>query len=640
MSLAATLFPLHELQPGAPLSVSQWADQRRILTRWTSAEAGQWRTDRTPYLREIMDSFSSPEVEEIVVRSATQVGKTETILNILGYVIDYDPAPTIVVLPRDEDAKDWAFKRVKPMITASPSLFEHTTGKEDDLAGKLYTFDRMNLKFAGANSPADLGSDACRFVLCDEVDKYPKFSGREADPVKLARERSRTFWNRKIVKVSTPTISTGYITRDYESSDRRRYYVPCPACGELQPLFFSQKWSGAIEEARKQGQLCWPDGVTPDVIKRDGLAYYQCGFCQAKIEEHAKRGMIEQGLWVPFGAVIAGGQLEPAAPSAKRGYHLSALYSPWVSWSEIAAEFLEAKAEPALLMAFVNSVLAEPWVERVQQTKAADLHRRCGLWALGEVPPGALVLTGAVDVQKDHFYFSIRGWGLGEESWLIRRGTVETFEELDVTLFLTDYPGKDAAQRVRLSCIDSGHRTNEVYQWARRHLDTVRAIKGYDHLASGLPMRTSLIDRDGMGKPIKGGLSLWSLDVNHYKDKLNRLIHTPPGEAGEWHLPAMPEDDVYFDHLTSEQKITIREKVSGRVHEAWTLVTEGRANHYLDCEVYHLATADMLKVYLLRSGDQVQTYRPVKSDSWVQRGGKGPGEGPDRGPRGGWVGRR
>jgi phage terminase large subunit GpA-like protein len=634
MSEAATLLPLHELQPGAPLSVSQWADSRRVLTRWTSAESGPWRTERTPYLREIMDSFSSPEVEEIVVRSATQVGKTECILNMLGYVIDYDPAPSMVVLPRDEDAKNWAFKRVKPMIVASPSLEAHTTGKEDDLAGKLYTFDRMNLKFAGANSPADLGSDACRYVFCDELDKYPKFSGREADPVKLAIERTRTFWNRKIVKVSTPTLSTGYITRDYESSDRRRYYVPCPSCGELQPLFFSQKWSGAMEEERQQGQLCWPDGVDPETIKRDGLAYYQCGVCKARIEEHAKRGMIEQGIWVPFGATLHAGSLEPTPPAAKRGYHLSALYSPWVAWSEIAAEFLEAKAQPALLMAFVNSVLAEPWVERLQQTKAADLHRRCGLWAMGQVPQGAMLLTGGVDVQKDHFYYAIRGWGLGEESWLIRRGTVETFEELDVVLFLTDYPGQDAAHRVRLICIDSGYRTEEVYGWARRHLEHVRPIKGYEHLASGLPMRNSLIDRDARGQPIKGGMSLWSLDVDHYKTKLNRVIHTEPGDAGEWHLPALQEDDPYFDHLTSEQKITVREKVTGRVHEEWTLVADGRANHYLDCEVYNLAAADMLKVYLLRVGGEVQTYRPQKESSWVQRGGGF--EGP-RGDRGGWV---
>lgn len=635
MSEAAVLLPLHELQPGAPLSVSQWADQRRILTRWTSAESGLWRTDRTPYLREIMDSFSSPEVEEIVVRSATQVGKTECILNMLGYVIDYDPAPTMVVLPRDEDAKGWGAKRVRPMVHASPSLFEHATGKEDDLAGKLYTFDRMNLKFAGANSPSDLASDPCRYIFCDEVDKYPRFSGREADPVKLAMERTRTFWNRKIVKVSTPTLSTGYITRDYESSDRRRYFVPCPECGVFQPMFFSQKWTGAIEEDRQQGQLRWPDGVTPEEIKREGLAYYECGVCKASIQEHHKRAMVEQGLWVPHGATIQDGAVELAArPSAKRGYHLSALYSPWVSWSEIAAEFLEAKAQPALLMAFVNSVLAEPWVERVQATKAQDLLRRRGPWAVGQVPPGTMVLTGGVDVQKDHFYYAIRGWGMGEESWLIRKGQVETFEELDVVLFLTDYPGKDSVHRVKLTCIDSGYRTEEVYAWTRRHMESARPIKGYDHLASGLPMRVSLIDRDARGLPIKGGLSLWALDVDQYKTKLNRLIHSPPGDAGEWHLPELSDDDEYFDHLTSEQKITVREKVSGRVHEEWTLVADGRANHYLDCEIYNLAAADMLKVYLLRVGGEVQTFRPVKENSWLPRS-QDPSDPTKRG--GGWM---
>lgn len=642
MSTAETpILTNEDATPDIALTVSQWADERRVLTRFTSAEPGTWRTDRTPYLREIMDAFGDPTVEEITFRKSTQIGGTEVILNAIGYAVDYDPAPMIVVLPRDEDAKGWAFKRVKPMIESSPALSKHVTGKEDDLSGKFYKFDRMFIKFAGANSPADLASDPCRFVLMDEVDKYPKYSGRESDPVKLAIERTRTFWNKKIMKASTPTTKLGYIERDFQRSDKRRYWVPCPHCGHFQPLYFGE-YSHVSQRPRNGddgpaiplGRIRWPEGATADEIKAYRLAWYECGVCKAKIEESAKAGMNERGVWVPEGCAVslAGELVGAVSTTAHRGYAISALYSPFVSWSEIAQEFLDAKSDHSLLMAFVNSVLGEPWQERAHETKEDDLKKR--IWeplTLGTVASGAVVLTAGVDVQKDYFCFVIRAFGIGEESWLVRYGRLESWDEVLYAITKTQYQKVGGGVlEVRLACVDSGYRTSEVYEVCRARPDRLRAIKGYESQAT--PIRVSMLDKDNAGRPIQGGLALWNLDVTYFKDKLNRQIHTKSGEPGEWHLANGVAKD-YFDQLTSERKVVVRNKTTGRISESWQPVRDGAANHFLDCETYALAAAEMLKVYLLRpptAGDEI--YSPPPRDesssswrrdrsSWNSRGG-------------------
>ncbi|WP_447983794.1 phage terminase large subunit family protein [Nitrospira sp. Nam74] len=602
-----------DCSPDIPLTVSQWADARRVLSSLSSAEPGQWHTDRAPYMREPMDAFSDPEVEEIVVRSSTQVGKTEFILNCLGYIIDYDPAPAMVVLPRDDDAKGWAAKRVRPMIDECPVLKNHTTGKEDDLAGKLYRFDRMMLKFAGANSPSDLASDPCRYVFFDEVDKYPKFSGREADPVKLGMERTRTFWNKKSVKVSTPTTQQGYITRDYERTDQRRFWLPCPHCGAFQALTFKQQEGGS-------GWLRFPEGVSSETIRLERLAWYECGHCRQRIDESAKPDMLARGVWCPAGCEVdrKGMLVGQFRTFGRRGYHLSALYSPWVSWSDIAAEFLDAKREAPLLMAFANSVLGEPWLEKVEETREDHLRRRLGVHALGEVPSGGVVLTAGVDVQKDHFWYVIRAWGVGEESWQVRYGRLESFEEVVHALLMTDYPSPSGAKVVRLICIDSGYRANEVYEFCRKYRERVRPIKGHDESLAA-PYRVTTLDKDAAGRAIPGGLGLWTLDVDYYKTKLSRLIHTKPGDPGMFHLCEEVEQE-YFDQMTAEHRLTQRNRTTGRTVTKWTPVQEGRANHYLDCEVYALAAAEMLKVYMLREpGEEREVFQPRPPSPWARR---------------------
>ncbi len=598
------------------MTVSQWADQNRVLSAVTSAEPGRWKTGRVPYLEEIMDAFSDPFVEEITVMSASQVGKTESMLNMLGYVIDQDPGPTLVVMPREDDAKGLSSDRVLPMIKDSYALREHLPVLSDDISKLEYRLNRMFLYFAGSNSPADLASRPIRYLFLDEIDKYPKFSGNEADPVKLAMERQKTFWNKKTVKVSTPTTRQGYIFREFELSDKRRFHVPCPHCSKYQILVL--------------GQIKWLEGKdAPERIKNERLAWYECYHCKNRIEDYHKNKMLSFGKWVCEGSQIdTSGNIKGGNFKSKhRGYWITSLYSPWLTWSDIACEFLRSKDYIELLMNFVNSWLAEVWEEKTSKTKPEELAELALDYPREIVPVGVRVLTAGVDVQKDHFYISIRGWGYSQESWLILATRVETWEDVIHVVFKTAYPSEVkniGPFDVRLTCIDSGHRTSEVYEVCREWQDIARPIKGQQHL-SGNPFKVNNIDKfPETGRVIPGGLSLWHIDTSYFKDKVTRLVqNTKMGSPSGWHLYQGIHEE-YLKQFCSEQKIIIRDRKKGKATEEWRPVSAHAATHFLDTEIYATAAAEMLRLFSLplEETKPVNTSKEQKrTDPWIEIGG-------------------
>ena len=604
------------------ITVSQWADQYRYLNSVTSAEPGRWKTARTPYLQGIMDAFTDPFVEEITVMAASQVGKTEGMFNMLGYIIDQDPGPTLVVLPRENDAKGVSYNRVLPMIQGSPALREHMSLKGDDITKLEYHFDRMILFFAGSNSPADLASRPIRYLFLDEIDKYPRFSGREADPIKLATERQKTFWNKKTIKVSTPTTRDGYIFRELEKSDQRKFFAPCPHCGGYQILLF--------------GQIKWPkDERSAEKIRNERLAWYECEHCKERIEDYHKHQMLSQGKWVAKGCSIneKGDITGEVIKSKHRGFWINSLYSPWLTWSDIAAEFLKSKDYVELLMNFVNSWLAEIWEEKSSKTKPDEVAELALAYPKEVVPDGVVVLTGGVDVQKDHFCLSIRGWGYGQESWLILATRVEEWSDVIRIMFKTSYPCEsDSGDSfpVRLTCIDSGHRTSEVYEICRQWRDVARPIKGQQHL-SGVPFKVSNIDKfPETGHMIPGGLSLWHLDTSYFKDKVTRFVqNTKMDNPGGWHLYKNIHEE-YLKQFCAEHKIIIRDRKRGKAVEEWRPVTAHAATHFFDTEVYSTAAAEMLRVFSMQAPAESNTQIPQESKSnpwihkqnnWVKRNG-------------------
>jgi len=598
-------------------TVSQWSDIYRVLDQRISAEPGPWHTDRTPYLREIMNAFADPYVEEITIKSSTQIGKTESILNMLAYAIDQDPGPALVVMPRKDDAKILSKDRVKPMIELSSGLSQHFTGDDDDITRFGMTLDRMNVYFAWANSPAALASKPIRYLFLDETNKYPPFSGKEADPIKLATERTKTFWNKKIIKVSTPTIEDGYISREYERSDKRKYYVPCPYCGRFQELIFSR-----VKFPKEERD--------PEDIRSGRLAWYECVECKKAIRDEAKLKMLLKGKWAPESCHIdkEGNIRGRQRKAAHRGYWLNALYSPWLGFSDIAAEFLSCREDIALLMNFVNSWLAEEWKEKIEERRPEKMITLIREYPRGKVPEGVITLTAGIDVQVDHLYYTVRGWGVGFQSWQIESDIVENWEQLIMRIYNREFLSmndKIGNFFVRLGFVDSGHRTSEVYDTCRTLRDFLKPTKGFDDLR-GQFYKIKRLEKYPDGKRMFGGLLLYELDVNMFKDKLARLmdINNP-----KWFMHLNPSDE-YIKELCAEGKITRKDR-RGAQREVWKKLSTHTKNNFWDAEVLALAAAEVLGVYRLTENDLPQPIqegpesqkRTEGRKPWIDRGTKG-----------------
>jgi phage terminase large subunit GpA-like protein len=419
--------------PPQRMTISSWADAYRIISaRKGNPEPGQWRTSRTPYLREIMDAIGDPDLEEIVVMKAAQVGGSEGCArNPLAYWVDQDPGPTLFVYPTQAAAEEQIVDRIRPMILDTPKLAAHLPGARADMTAHALDFDTMAVWIGWAGSPQALASRPCRYVVLDEVDKFPPFSGREGEPIALAKARTRTFGHRKkIVIISTPTTGMGAIAKAFEACpDKRRYHVPCPSCGALQALVWSQmKWSSVKDE---------PLEMTIARLEAEEAAiFYECADCHAQIPESERDLLVEQGIWVSDGY--------PAGEHPKsrfRAYHITGLVATiGTRWRDFAVKFLKIQKDIAKLMEFVNQDLGEPFLDQIGRVETSALRAKAQRGhARGKVPRWAGILLVTVDTQKDHFYWLVRAWGRGERSRLIDLGIARSWEELERVTFGARY---------------------------------------------------------------------------------------------------------------------------------------------------------------------------------------------------------
>ena len=317
--------------PPPKLKVSQWADLERVLSAESCAEPGKWRTIRAEYQRGMMDAISDSKVETVTLMTAARVGKTEIINNILGRYIDNEPCPILSVNPTVEMAEAWSKKYFAPMIRDTPILREKVReAKTRDANNTILekSFPGGYIAMAGANSPSGLASRTIMIVILDEIDRFPPSAGTEGDPVDLAKKRAETFtYRKKFIQTSTPTIKgVSRIEQEWNQSDQRHYYVPCPECNYFQVL----EWK----------QIKFEKDHIEDV-------FYECEKCQAKITESDKPRLIRLGEWRPSQPLII----------KHVGFHLNALYSPWISWEEIVRKFLNAKKRPETLKVWINTML-------------------------------------------------------------------------------------------------------------------------------------------------------------------------------------------------------------------------------------------------------------------------------------------
>lgn len=568
---------LKSLQPPPDISMSEWADDYRYLSSTASAEYGRWNTARAPYQKEPMDAISNRNVRKVVLMWGAQSGKTDcAILNTIGYFVHYEPSAMMVMDPTLEMGEKFSKTRLSPMIRDTPVIKERIDDRSRVAGNTIMTkvFPGGYITIVGANSPASLAAQPVRILLADEIDRYPATAGREGDPLFLAEQRTKSFWNRKTVITSTPTIKgDSRVETEYEHSTMGEWNIPCPGCGAYQPL----QWGKIIFDSDS-----FRTGENRNV-------YMKCEHCEEVFSEPEWKAQSGKGKYV-----------EEHPERGTKGFHLNSLASAFSHWEEIVESFLMAcdekeKGNLEPLKSWTNTEMAETWEEQGQSVEFSDLLERLETYP-AEAPEGVVCITVGVDVQDDRFEFEFVGWGAGYESWglgyHILYGDLkrqEVWNQLDEHLMRSFEKSDGTILKVACACIDSGgHFTNEVYRFCKTRVHrNVFAIKGRP--GCEVPF---------IGKASKGnreGTPLFLIGVDNGKAfVMDRLSVRYPGPgychfSGDEHHGYTEE---YFKGLTAEKRVVKYRK--GQSVYTWELRNKGyRRNEPLDIRDYATAAVEI-----------------------------------------------
>lgn len=557
-------------RPPKMQTVSEWADENRVLVTESSSEPGRWRTDRAPYQREIMDAFTQPGIWKIVIQASAQVGKTELELNMMGRAMHLDPGPMLFIQPTDNFAEDFSKRRVAPMIKACPVLQRIVYEAKSRDAGNtigMKTFPGGSVTFTGANSPTELAGRPVRYEFMDEIDRFPASAGTEGDPLELAERRTETFrHNRKIVHTSTPTIKgASKIERGYKTGTQEEWHTQCPHCLKFSYIRFDDIRFEKDDYKDENG----------DRQYRIRSVAWRCPLCGGETEEHAAKR--SPARWV---------KMNPQAEELGiRSFKLNAFMSPWSDWKDIVRSFLKAKDDPELLKVFYNTMLGETWEVRDRTGAPEKLHARREHYN-AEVPTGALVLTMGIDTQDNRLEYEVVGWSRDEESWGISRGVIPgradspgVWEEVDELLEREWKTANGLKMRVLATFMDSGgHFTQDIYrECARRSAKRIWPIKGDG--GEGVPY-VRVMKKDA-GKDtrfiigVDGGKEAILYSATEVLTPGPKYMHFPTDYR-------LGYDMEYFRGLISEKQVVHRR--GGRGVIVWEKVYE--RNEPLDCRNY------------------------------------------------------
>lgn len=588
------------LKPPPDMTLSQWADEYRYLSSESAVEQGKWHTYKAPYQREIMDAITDLSVQKVVVMSAAQLGKTDGfILNPIGYYMHYDPSPIMVLQPTIDMAETFSKDRLSPMLRDTPILRGKINEKSRNNGNTILkkSFPGGHVTMVGANSPSSLASRPIRILLADEIDRYPATAGNEGDPLLLAAKRLATFWNRKEVDVSTPTVKgLSRIEVEFERSTQEIWNVPCPHCGAYQPLEWAQ--------------------VLFDKDNLDEISYV-CQKCGTVASEAEWKELFVKGKFV---ARYPG--------RAVRGFHLNALASLFGEWREIVEKFLTANEEKKkgnieLLKVWTNTEMGETWQAEGEQVEKDDLYKRRERYNC-EVPADVICLTAGIDTQDDRFEIEVVGWGVDKESWGIRYAVIygdlkltAVWEELDAFLLQTFTTADGRSLKLLSACMDSGgHFPNQVYRfckarWNRR----IFAIKGKG--GADVPY----YNRPTTSNPVK--CPLFTLGVDTGKSLLLDRLKIEEEGPGFCHFPREKDrgyNEDYFTGLTSERQIMTYKK--GKPVFEWKIKDYAhKRNEALDCRNYATAAVEIANPVLKKPEKTDGTPPPAKRAGRRKRSG-------------------
>lgn len=597
------------LKPPPRLDLIEWADTYRFVSAKTSASPGRWKTALQPIAFGPMAAVTERDTHTVSVMAATQVAKSELLVNVAGYFIHQDPSPILFVQPTQTAAESFSKERFAPTVELSPALRDlvrppRARDSENTITHKAYPGG--SLDFVGANSPTDLASRPKRIILADEVDKYPPSAGSEGDPLKLAEERASTYkalGRAKFVRTCSPTVE-GFsrIGREYQASDRRKCFVACPHCGHEQILGFKThvRWDkdllgrGIPETAQIACEECGAFWTERERMAALAALEHAPGYGWRQTREFSCCE-VEQvpANWDEKGRALCDYCGERASYAGHAGFHVSKLYSRRHRLPEIVAEFLAAEGDLEAMRKFVNTALAELW--KPQQGEVLDgagLIARAELYGPRDLPDEVQVATGFCDVQGDRLEVQLIGWGPDEESWpflyeIIHQDPAQpmAWRELDQVLMRQFRTRSGKILRVAAFGIDyGGHHGAQVLNFAKarrgRRIFACKGISGPRPIWPGRSTRAKTND------------PLWLIGVDSGKDAIyGRLKIEPPAEGerkpGFIHFPVAENfGPDYFEQLTSERRETRRRL--GQPYAVWVL-PEGKRNEVLDTFVGALA---------------------------------------------------
>jgi phage terminase large subunit GpA-like protein len=587
------------------MSLSQWADEHVWLSPEDSAEEGKFHTARAEYQRGMMDAISDPAISDVVLKCSAQVGKTRILLNAIGYYIDHDPCPLMLVQPTLEMAEAFSKERLAPMLRDTPQLAGKVgEARSRDSGNTLRSkkFPGGDLAMVGANSPASLSSRPRRVVLFDEVSRYDRSAGTEGDPVNLGKKRTNNFWNAKRVYVSSPGIEgLCRITDLWELSDKRRFFVDCPYCKETQYLEFDTH----LKYVEGPGRMA----DSGEMLRQAVDAWMECSQCMRRWSEAERQAAVSAGVWVdtaPFTGIA--------------GFHIWEGLSPWSTPLKIANAWLEAQGKPEQIKTFRNTVQGETYKQEGNFLDWERLTGRRGEFDPFTAPNGVLFVTAGVDVQSDRIVADYWGWGRERRRWFLGRSVLlGDTTRLEVWKDLTDdlarvFPHETGHElRVARVAIDSGHASTQVYDWAKsnRQSGQVIVVKGQasgDALI-GQPVAT---DINRAGKHIKAGVRVWPVNVSMCKQEIYGCLgQDKPGPndpipAG-WVSFHHETEDAWFRELTVERFVI--HIVKGFRKGDW-VKPPGARNEALDCANYARAAASQFAEHKYREFEALLS-RPI-----------------------------
>lgn len=571
--------------PPPTLTPSQWADAHRVLPESSAAAGARWRTDAVPYLRGIMDAPLEPGVRRIAVRKAAQVGGSEAINNIIGYFIEHDPCPILLIHPTEGDAEEYSKQRLAGMIRTSSALSAAIDESESTLTLKMFAGGYLVL--GGAGSPNMFARRTARLGLGDDVDRWDPKIGDEGDPVDLLAKRTTTYDNGLVIYVSTPVMKGGRIDTLVARSDRRQYFVPCPRCG-------------------REDYLTWSDPLHFRVgfDGRDSLtARLECpspdnGGCGAWLYESDRRQMVMVGQWRPTA--------QPQEPGLV-GFHLPGLVTTLgdASLSTWVSDFLSTRDRgKESLRVFINTTLAEGWEDRtVKLEPHALLARREAYVDLEgrdiDVPGPAVCLTAGVDVQDNRFELQVIGWAPASVRYVVDYLVIpgdpkqaETRERLLEALGRKYTHASGHQLPIQATCLDTGYATEEMYDFVLQHqARRIFATKGFGG-RSGDPIVGKASERryGRSPRPVR----LYPINTDDAKGEILGALGQPPQAPGAMRFPIGLDavNEEYFAQLTAEHRETRYNKGGVATHSVWVLDRE--RNEALDTAVLCLAAFRLL----------------------------------------------